>query len=62
MSPERAPVGHLFRRFRERLAAEGPERLGGTGGHAGHGPKVTPPPGTAPEGGPGTPGVNGSAG
>ncbi|MFU8874190.1 NrfD/PsrC family molybdoenzyme membrane anchor subunit [Micromonospora sp. SL4-19] len=26
MSPERAPVGALFRRFRERLAAQGPER------------------------------------
>ncbi|NES39234.1 nitrite reductase, partial [Micromonospora sp. PPF5-17] len=53
MSPERAPVGELFRRFRERLAAEGPGRLGGPGPHTGHGPKVTPPAGTAPEGGPG---------
>ncbi|WP_406044783.1 polysulfide reductase NrfD [Micromonospora sp. NBC_00898] len=41
MSPDRAPVGALFRRFRERLATEGPDRLGGPGGHAGHGPKVS---------------------
>ncbi|MFI7427981.1 NrfD/PsrC family molybdoenzyme membrane anchor subunit [Micromonospora sp. NPDC049836] len=44
MSPDR-PVGELFRRFRERLAAEGPERLGGPGRHAGHGPKMTSPAG-----------------
>ncbi|OKI85186.1 NrfD/PsrC family molybdoenzyme membrane anchor subunit [Micromonospora sp. CB01531] len=31
MSPDRAPVGDLFRRFRERLAADGPERLVGPG-------------------------------
>ncbi|MFJ8579688.1 NrfD/PsrC family molybdoenzyme membrane anchor subunit [Micromonospora sp. NPDC093277] len=41
MSPDRAPVGALFRRFRERLAAEGPNRIGGTGFRADHGPKVT---------------------
>ncbi|SCF12756.1 Formate-dependent nitrite reductase, membrane component NrfD [Micromonospora viridifaciens] len=29
MSSDRAPVGARFRRFRKRLAAEGPERLGG---------------------------------
>ncbi|MFD2765145.1 NrfD/PsrC family molybdoenzyme membrane anchor subunit [Micromonospora eburnea] len=41
MSPDRAPVGALFRRFRERLAVEGPNRLGGPGSRADHGPKVT---------------------
>ncbi|WP_319463985.1 NrfD/PsrC family molybdoenzyme membrane anchor subunit [Micromonospora sp. RTP1Z1] len=45
MSPDRAPVGALFRRFRERLAAEGPERLGGPGPRPGHGAKVSPAPG-----------------
>ncbi|MEU4481829.1 NrfD/PsrC family molybdoenzyme membrane anchor subunit [Micromonospora sp. NPDC023966] len=45
MSPDRPPVGALFRRFRDRLAVEGPHRLGGPGGHTGHGPKVTPAPG-----------------
>lgn len=52
MSPDRAPVGELFRRFRERLVAEGPARFGGPARHTGHGPAVTPPPGTAPEGEP----------
>ncbi|MEU2616151.1 NrfD/PsrC family molybdoenzyme membrane anchor subunit [Micromonospora sp. NPDC007271] len=33
MSPDRAPVGALFRRFRERLAAEGPQRPGGPAPH-----------------------------
>ncbi|RZU75746.1 formate-dependent nitrite reductase membrane component NrfD [Micromonospora kangleipakensis] len=42
MSPDRAPVGALFRRFRERLATEGPGRFGGPGARAGHGPKVSP--------------------
>lgn len=41
MSPDR-PVGELFRRFRERLAAGGPDRPGGSGRHSGHGPEVTP--------------------
>ncbi|MEU0152345.1 NrfD/PsrC family molybdoenzyme membrane anchor subunit [Micromonospora fulviviridis] len=34
MSPERPAVGDLFRRFRERLAVEGPARPGEPGGHA----------------------------
>ncbi|WP_433280299.1 NrfD/PsrC family molybdoenzyme membrane anchor subunit [Micromonospora sp. CA-244673] len=34
MSPDRPAVGDLFRRFRERLAAEGPARPGEPGGHA----------------------------
>ncbi|WNM38658.1 NrfD/PsrC family molybdoenzyme membrane anchor subunit [Micromonospora halotolerans] len=34
MSPERPAVGALFRRFRERLAAQGPVRPGEPGGHA----------------------------
>ncbi|MFG2052386.1 NrfD/PsrC family molybdoenzyme membrane anchor subunit [Micromonospora sp. NPDC048930] len=33
MSPDRAPVGGLFRRFRERLAVAGPARPGQPGGH-----------------------------
>ncbi|SCF19183.1 NrfD/PsrC family molybdoenzyme membrane anchor subunit [Micromonospora mirobrigensis] len=33
MSPDRAPVGALFRRFRDRLASEGPERPSVSGGH-----------------------------
>lgn len=44
MSPDR-PVGELFRRFRERLAVAGPDRLGGPGRHTGQGAKVTPAPG-----------------
>ncbi|MGY0007947.1 NrfD/PsrC family molybdoenzyme membrane anchor subunit [Micromonospora sp. I033] len=51
MSPDRPPVGALFRRFRDRLAVEGPHRLGGPGGHTGHGPKVTPTPDPAAAGG-----------
>ncbi|MFC0032147.1 NrfD/PsrC family molybdoenzyme membrane anchor subunit [Micromonospora chaiyaphumensis] len=34
MSPDRPAVGDLFRRFRERLAVEGPARPGEHGGHA----------------------------
>ncbi|MFE9692314.1 NrfD/PsrC family molybdoenzyme membrane anchor subunit [Micromonospora sp. NPDC005806] len=34
MSPDRPPVGDLFRRFRERLAVEGLARPGTPGGHA----------------------------
>ncbi|SCL32409.1 Polysulphide reductase, NrfD [Micromonospora rhizosphaerae] len=43
MSPDRPAVGDLFRRFRERLEADGPGRLGGPGhpGSGGHGPKVS---------------------
>ncbi|SCL48805.1 NrfD/PsrC family molybdoenzyme membrane anchor subunit [Micromonospora chersina] len=58
MSPDR-PVGDRFRRFRERLAAEGPHRLGGPGGHTGHGAKVTPTPDPARGAGGGWPGANG---
>ena len=32
MSPDRAPVGALFRRFRERLATEGPAASAGRAG------------------------------
>ncbi|WP_433309730.1 NrfD/PsrC family molybdoenzyme membrane anchor subunit [Micromonospora chersina] len=58
MSPDR-PVGDLFRRFRDRLAVEGPHRLGGPGGHAGHGAKVTPTPEPASGAGGAWPGANG---
>ena len=59
MSPDRVPVGALFRRFRERLATEGPDRLGGPGSRADHGPKVTStrvprPAGNGTGAGPGT--------
>ncbi|SCG71401.1 NrfD/PsrC family molybdoenzyme membrane anchor subunit [Micromonospora inositola] len=62
MSPDRAPVGALFRRFRERLAAEGPDRLGGPGPRTGHGSKVNPGGGTngSRAAGPETGGPNGT--
>ncbi|MFF5175720.1 NrfD/PsrC family molybdoenzyme membrane anchor subunit [Micromonospora sp. NPDC000089] len=44
MSPDRAPVGALFRRFRDRLAEDGPDRIAGPGrasAQLGHGAKVT---------------------
>jgi hypothetical protein len=44
-------VGALFRRFRERLAAEGPDRLGGPGPLTGHGAKATPTAGAMPDAG-----------
>ncbi|MEH1057973.1 NrfD/PsrC family molybdoenzyme membrane anchor subunit [Micromonospora sp. CPCC 206171] len=40
MSPDRAPVGSLFRRFRDRLETQGPGRLGGPGHRGDHGPKI----------------------
>ncbi|MGC1210071.1 MAG: NrfD/PsrC family molybdoenzyme membrane anchor subunit, partial [Micromonospora sp.] len=47
MSPDRAPVGDLFRRFRERLAAQQAELPGRQGGH---GPKVAAGPAEAANG------------